>query len=112
MSNNTFSCNGNIFKYNNNYSEKSDTTFLLIIIIICFLTLLFFLYKMFKLCSFAFSYSHYHIHSTYRVYALAIITIITTMLFRNNQWNLHDTEIKMIKYNINIFLVKRFMWIL
>jgi len=87
------SCTGNIFKYSNEFKDPNiNTAYLLSVIVICFLILLFFLYKMFKLCSLAFSYSHYHIHSTYRVYALAIVNIISTMIFRNNQRNLYQIE--------------------
>lgn len=52
--------------------------------------LFFFLVKMCKLCSYAFSYSNYHIHETYKLYALSLINIMAALLVRNTQKDLHD----------------------
>lgn len=52
--------------------------------------LLFFLVKMCKLCSYAFSYSNYHIHETYKLYALSLINILAALLVRNTQKDLYD----------------------
>lgn len=50
--------------------------------------LLYLLYKMFRLCSLAFSYSNFHIHETYKLYALGTINLIVLIFARKSQMDL------------------------
>jgi hypothetical protein len=68
-------------------------SFTITIIIMNCCLLLFFLVKMCKLCSYAFSYSNYHIHETYKLYALSIINIMAALLVRKTQIDLHNYKI-------------------
>ncbi len=43
------------------------------------------LFRMCKLCFSAFSYSNFHIHETYKFYAIAIIALAFTIMFHKTQ---------------------------
>lgn len=79
-------CNQNTFSNDSTFNEGIAIT---IIVLNCCL-LLFFLVKMCKLCSYAFSYSNYHIHETYKLYALSIINIMAALLVRKTQIDLYN----------------------
>jgi hypothetical protein len=81
-----FTCNQKTFSN----TDSIDNYLTLTIIILNSLLLLFFLVKMCKLCSYAFSYSNYHIHETYKLYALCIINIMAAILVRKTQVDLKD----------------------
>jgi hypothetical protein len=79
------SCNWRTFSND----ESFDEGVFIAVIVLNFVLLLFFLVKMCKLCSYAFSYSNYHIHETYKLYALSIINIMAALLVRKTQIDLH-----------------------
>ena len=47
---------------------------------------------MMRLCSTAFSYSNFHVHETYKLYALAIVNIATVLLSRKAQLEYRNLE--------------------
>lgn len=80
-----FTCNQNTFSS----VDHIDTGIVITIIVLNFLLLLFFLVKMCRLCSYAFSYSNYHIHETYKLYTLAMINIMAALIVRKTQMDLY-----------------------
>jgi hypothetical protein len=80
-----YTCNQNTFSNTTNLDEGITIT----IIVLNSGLLLFFLVKMCKLCSYAFSYSNYHIHETYKLYALSIMNIMAAILVRKTQIDLY-----------------------
>ena len=82
----TKSCNWSTFSNDKNFEYGISIT----IIILNAILLLFFLVKMCKLCSYAFSYSNYHVHETYKLYTISIFNILAVLLVRKTQIDLHD----------------------
>jgi hypothetical protein len=81
-------CNGAIFFY------EGMEEFLIVFICIASLVLLFLLYKMLRLCSIAFSYSNFHVHETYKLYALAIVNVAVVLLSRKAQYDYRQLLLK------------------
>lgn len=79
-----FTCNQSSFS--NVEGDIQVVSYIIISLNACLL--LFLLVKMCRLCSYAFSYSNYHIHETYKLYALCIINIMATLLVRKTQLDL------------------------
>ena len=73
------SCNGDTFVYN------GATSIIFIILALDLLMIVFLLYKMCVLCSTAFSYSHFHIHETCKLYALALFARFMLGMSRKTQ---------------------------
>lgn len=76
------SCNGDTFVY------QGATSILYVILALDLLMILYLLYKMCVLCSTAFSYSHFHIHETYKLYALALLALFMMGMSRKTQLDL------------------------
>ena len=55
---------------------------------------LYMMVRMCRLCSSAFSYTHFHIHEAYKFYALALMALAFTVFF-------HKTQLDYIKDNSN-----------
>lgn len=72
-------CNGYIFLY------QGNRAFLYVYIGIACAFSIYLLYKTLRLCNIAFSYSNYHVHETYKLYALAFINLTFIILSRKSQ---------------------------
>lgn len=79
-------CNSHIFFY------EGEPAFLLTFIGLSSAVLLFLVYKMMRLCSTAFSYSNFHVHETYKLYALAIVNLSMILLSRKAQLEYRNLE--------------------
>lgn len=75
-------CNGALFLYD------GDSFSLYTVIILGSLVGLYLLIRMCRLCSSAFSYSNFHIHETYKFYALAMLALTFTTFYHKLQLDL------------------------
>ena len=76
------SCNGDTFIY------EGAGEILYLIVGMDIAMALYLLYKMCVLCSTAFSYSHFHIHETYKLYALSLLALFMMVMSRKTQMDL------------------------
>lgn len=72
-------CNKEVFQY------RKDIGYLYGVIVCGALVGVYLTVRMCKLCSSAFSYSNFHIHETYKFYALAIISLSFTIFYHKAQ---------------------------
>ncbi len=72
-------CHGAVFLY------QGDTGYLYAVIVMGIVLGVYMLFRMCKLCFSAFSYSNFHIHETYKFYAIAIIALAFTIMFHKTQ---------------------------
>lgn len=79
-------CNGKIFLY------EGDKSFLMVYMILGGLVEVFLLYKMMRLCSIAFSYSNFHVHETYKLYAFAIVNLVVIIFSRKTQFDIKQLQ--------------------
>ena len=75
-------CNGALFLYD------GDSFSLYTVIILGGLVGIYLLVRMCRLCSSAFSYSNFHIHETYKFYALAMLALTFTTFYHKLQLDL------------------------
>lgn len=82
-------CNEAVFRY------EGDRGYLYGVIVVGTVLGVYLVFRMCKLCYGAFSYSNFHIHETYKFYALAIIALSFTIFFHKAQLEyLNEVELK------------------
>lgn len=67
------------------FRYEGDRGYLYGVIVVGTILGVYLIFRMCKLCYGAFSYSNFHIHETYKFYALAIIALSFTIFFHKAQ---------------------------
>lgn len=69
------------------FTYHGPPEFIIVIMVLGAICGLYLTVRMCRLCFSAFSYANFHIHETYKFYAMALISIAFTVFFHKNQYD-------------------------